>query len=107
MIDPLYFVKRFFSIFRKGLDYSGLSEQLSQSKNSFTVFAPTDHAFAIMDKALFDKIFDAKDTVKKVRTNLLNLNELKLKGYPTGEFRYMNYFQNYLYKSVFVLMEKI
>ena len=62
-----FLINLFCSIFKKGLEYGGLSDQLSRSGSSFTVFAPVDHAFGRMNKQQFDEIFDAKHTVKKVK----------------------------------------
>lgn len=55
-----------FSIFKKGLDYGGLSDKLSLPENSFTVFAPTDQAFARMNKKLFDESFDKEESAMEV-----------------------------------------
>ena len=55
------------SIFKKGLEFSGLSLKLATaSGSSFTVLAPIDQAFGRMDKYEFDNIFDDEKLVQKV-----------------------------------------
>ena len=55
-----------YSVFRKGVEVSGLTGLLSSSDHSLTVFVPSDQAFSKLPVWQFEALFDNKDNLKMV-----------------------------------------